>query len=70
MCAGKASGFMPLLLLGQSDLLEHWLTLTSAGAGLWRHLANKHKYSVEGGHMFFCSSVDTGVMLMILITGL
>ena len=47
MCAGKTGGFMPLLL-SLSVLLEPWLTLTSVGAGLQRHLANKHKYSVPG----------------------
>lgn len=52
MCTGKTSGFMPLLL-GLTVLLASWLTLTSVGAELWCHLANKHKYNIAGRHVFF-----------------
>lgn len=40
-----------LCLLGLSVLSEPWLTLTSAASGLQCHLANKHKYSVQGHHV-------------------
>ena len=50
MCAGKTGSFVPLLF-SLSVLSEPWLALTSMGAGLQRHLANKHKYSVPGHHV-------------------
>lgn len=68
MCAGKTGGLVPPPF-GLSVLLEPWLTLTSAGAVLRCHLANKHKYSVADRHVLLCSSVDTCILL-ILITRL